>query len=1197
MVVATARSIDGDWLTEVTHARTHLLEVIGLDEAHPHPGQVYERTFAALRPGPRPPLPEPRPGHTWTTLDLVLFGWLAAVSGGALPATRDGLYRQVLDHEQKYWAASWTDLHGGRADRPLLAEAAACLTLLGPASLDAAAAVLTGVGALAGDARWRRDIARTFEICLRQRPGERWAIRPDPIGDHHLLRVLTANPELLGRWLPPDVGDTVLDGALAVLQRAGGLLLADAIRVDPRRWRPVLAIAATQGGPAREALETLAVAHPLPLAEMSELLPPGSAGLWRLGLLVDERRLAEAAPGERADLLLRVARRRSDAGDGDGAVAAAAEAVELHRASGSPGLAAALAELAVQDPAGLAAATEAVELLRAGDDRIALARALGTLANRRFDTGDRAGAVLAAEEALSEFRTDPRRWRPDIALTLANLSRYERSEAAGAEAAEIYRELGALPELATTLNMAVRRSERGDHAGALAALDEVVEVRRRLARINPRAFLPELAASLNNQGNQRSNLGDRAGAVAALSEAAEIYQRVGSPADRAMVLNNLAVERSRAGDPAGALEAVTAAVEQYRLGGPSYELAGALTNLAIERSRSADRESALAAAVEAVGLYRRLGAGPELATALNVLANRLSENGDHEGALIAASEVFLMRREQGDEAGLALTLNNLATHMAAVGRLTDAVEFATEAVDRYRRMNAPSRLAMALHTLAERQAGVGNRSAARAAATEAVAIRRRVGTPAELAQSLTQLGGPAAREAAGIFRRLGMRAELARALTESGDPEAVGILRELDDPLLLPELGRALARAPGEDGPREAVEIFRRLGLRPDLGRALTRLGGDAAREAAGIFRELGLRADLAEALMRVPGDVAAAREAVAILRTVGDDEALARALRNLGDARAWRDAVAERGGRLRADHAAWLAARGRNVAAEITRAAAEASSPEDRRHVWEVALSLGPALGLPTDHLEFIEGWLTAPDWPGQAAVLARHYTLLGGHGLRRTLRRAHSLYADERLEILTMLVDDMGRRGVDVVLADLERSVEEQDAIAAWKAQPSWPASIDHLREHAAILTRPTVQAVLIRSGDPLDRQHATVLRLADRFALDTVLRVLTEPPTTAELALRAVEDGDLALLIDLIPACPAVLELPGDGPFLWAVMLLSAGRRTEGLEVARVAAGVMSDLQVRANRIRLRKMLATPLPPGCRAGVEGFLALLSP
>ncbi|MBO3738707.1 hypothetical protein [Actinoplanes flavus] len=255
------------------------------------------------------------------------------------------------------------------------------------------------------------------------------------------------------------------------------------------------------------------------------------------------------------------------------------------------------------------------------------------------------------------------------------------------------------------------------------------------------------------------------------------------------------------------------------------------------------------------------------------------------------------------------------------------------------------------------------------------------------------------------------------------------------------------------------------------------------------------------------------------------------------------------------------------------------------------------PARDLPGEHLDFIDGWLAAPDWPGQAAVLARHHRLLGDPGLRRTVAAVAAARGGEPLDVLRMLVDDMGARGVDVVLADLERSIEEQDAIAAWTAAPSWPESVDHLREHTAILTRPSVQAVLMRSSDPRDRLHATVLRLAARFPLDTVLRILTEPPVTAELALRAVEEGDLALVVDLIPACRAVLDLPGDGPFLWAVMLFSAGRVAEGTAAARTAAEAMTGVQVRANRARLRRMLAAPLPPACRTGIEGFLTLLGP
>jgi len=59
---------------------------------------------------------------------------------------------------------------------------------------------------------------------------------------------------------------------------------------------------------------------------------------------------------------------------------------------------------------------------------------------------------------------------------------------------------------------------------------------------NPAAFLPNLAGSLNNQANRRSEVGDRAGALAAIDEAVTLFRRLADPetGNPAAFLPNLA---------------------------------------------------------------------------------------------------------------------------------------------------------------------------------------------------------------------------------------------------------------------------------------------------------------------------------------------------------------------------------------------------------------------------------------------------------------------------------------------------------------------------------------------------------------------------------------------------------------------------------------------------------------------------------
>ncbi|MDK1349184.1 hypothetical protein QNO09_39370 [Streptomyces sp. 378] len=209
VVILTAREREGEWLTRITDAletdsHPHRLESFELPDTHPRPNDLFLRTYAAIDRRPstsRPQLPAPDKGTRWTTLDLVLLGWLAARGNGPLPVTPAALYDEILRHERRYWNTTFeSNTRTELRYTDLLAEAAACLTLLTPAPHRAARA-LTAVGRLADTEELREQVASTLITCMDPGPGEYVAIRPDPVGDHHLLTTLSRRPDLLERCL------------------------------------------------------------------------------------------------------------------------------------------------------------------------------------------------------------------------------------------------------------------------------------------------------------------------------------------------------------------------------------------------------------------------------------------------------------------------------------------------------------------------------------------------------------------------------------------------------------------------------------------------------------------------------------------------------------------------------------------------------------------------------------------------------------------------------------------------------------------------------------------------------------------------------------------------------------------------------------------------------------------------------------
>jgi tetratricopeptide (TPR) repeat protein len=154
---------------------------------------------------------------------------------------------------------------------------------------------------------------------------------------------------------------------------------------------------------------------------------------------------------------------------------------------------------------------------------------------------------------------------------LSNLGRREEALAASQEAVDIRRRLAQtrpdafLPDLATSLNnLGIRLSKREEALAAsqealaasqeaLAASQEAVDIYRRLAQTRPDAFLPDLATSLNASAAMLSNLGRREEALATSQEAVDIYRRLAQTRPDAF-LPNLATSLSVMSDVFAAFE-------------------------------------------------------------------------------------------------------------------------------------------------------------------------------------------------------------------------------------------------------------------------------------------------------------------------------------------------------------------------------------------------------------------------------------------------------------------------------------------------------------------------------------------------------------------------------------------------------------------------------------------------------------------
>ncbi|WP_043684278.1 ATP-binding protein [Streptomyces xylophagus] len=766
VVVMTARAATGQWLTTLRRAWTkdgHLCrehQPLELPPEHPDGSALFRRAVEAFREEPGSvdlaAAKEAAPVE-WTTLDYILLAFLSARSPGRLPTTREGLYEEVLDHERGYWAQTYQRISGSTGDAPVdvLNRAVACLTLRTPTNRAQTTAALRTVEELAEDAQWRETIRTTLTTCLQPGPGEPLALRPDPIADHLTMQELRGDPELLPRALEALEPQPLL-AALRQLNRVATAnpgvainMAADWVGNGTHRWQPILQIAAQEGGTALATLNRFVKSTPPPswIDDLSGAIPFTTVGLPGLGLDTDTRRLdlarAEPAPAleKIAELLQRVGRRQSEAGDREGARASSEEAVNHYRflakkdpAAFLPELASSLNNLSIQQgsigdhEAALKSSTEAVHNLRplAKSNPAAflstLTASLNNLAIAQRNIGNWNGALKSSTEVVHILRpltkSNPEVFLPNLAMALNNLAGHQNKNAkldealtSSTESVQIYRTLASsnpgafLSEFASSLNnLSIQQGSIGDHEGALKSSTESVTHFHALSRINPAVFLPDFANSLNSLANHQDRIGDWKSALASRTEAVKHLRSLAEScpdaflADLSLSLSNLSSSQSKAGDMNGAVESSTEAVKHYRtLAGSNPDfflssLAESLNNHSGSLVNVGHWNESLECSTEAVQIFRELvdinpaAFSENLAMALNNFSVSQKNTGDWQGALASITESVSIRRALALAhpliflPGLATSLSNLSQMQNDAGDHVGALASGTEAV-------------------------------------------------------------------------------------------------------------------------------------------------------------------------------------------------------------------------------------------------------------------------------------------------------------------------------------------------------------------------------------------------------------------------------------------------------------------------------------------------------------------------------------
>lgn len=427
-----------------------------------------------------------------------------------------------------------------------------------------------------------------------------------------------------------------------------------------------------------------------------------------------------------------------------------------------------------------------------------------------------------------------------------------------------------------------------DRQGALAMIEQAVNVNRKLAGDGSSESLLRLASSLNSYSNRLSEAGHWKKAVNASRKAIEIFSKAlaedlasdEKALDLANALNNYAAHTAAVGEVSESVESIESAVQLYRQIGKAGrrniepELANALHNLGQllpEEALTPKRE----AVEEAIGILERLAEEnpvrfePQLAGFLKTLSNLKSQAGDEAGARQAAEQgLRVLERLAIEEPGrfdsdLAIAYETFSFRLSAQSERTAAVEASEKAVAIWRLMaeQNPGRslpdLARSLDHLSNHARGE-QAGKALAANEEAVTCWRKAAAEypqrfePDLARSLNNLsnlrGATGDRE--GGYAAAKEAHEVIRPLAEK-DPdrfnyELASVLMTLHNRLVEMENGWPFAMM----AISEAVDILRKLAVKNqksfdgDLAKALVRFGslldatGDPRRDA--VLQEAG---------------------------------------------------------------------------------------------------------------------------------------------------------------------------------------------------------------------------------------------------------------------------------------------------------------------------------------------------------------------
>lgn len=602
---------------------------------------------------------------------------LAVVDAGSRdvqpPCHMDEVSTYLLTRERDHWQHLY-DLARVRIAPDAMSHTVYTAALAGPLSYADGLSAFTraGIGTTEHPHRALRDHALAYPPPEQRSGGNASALQPlypDRLGED-FLALLT--PGHNARY-EADPWASEAPSRLLAMETSGdpapwtGRALATLIETA-RRWPHVAAeqlypllkhqprLALSMTGAALTALADLSGIEVSVLEQIETVLPRERHADLDTGIAAITSRLAghrlagTTDPATRADILLSLGVRLSNAGQHEPALAAAAESAQIYSA----------------DPA----------------HRPSLATALENVGIVLTDLGRHEEALNATQQAiavrLSIAEANPTAHAyhhlaaayDKLAMKLRHLGRPQDAIAAGTTAIAILRHVaktnpgGADFDLASSLNnLATGLIDTGRQEEALTATQEAIAIRRSLTAANPPRHELDLAVSLSNLGAVLLLLDRQNEALPPVDESVTIRRRIAAANPTAqpglaMALGNRGAILKRLGRHEEALSDLDECVAIFRQSAQTnqsaYEpyLARALQMAALARlSLRTELPDALTAAEEAAAIYKRHARlsparfTARLRSAMNTYADALDTFG-------RAEEAAVVRAVSGDDGAL-----------------------------------------------------------------------------------------------------------------------------------------------------------------------------------------------------------------------------------------------------------------------------------------------------------------------------------------------------------------------------------------------------------------------------------------------------------------------------------------------------------------------------------------------------------------